>query len=61
MEAMLAKTADYYEKEVDNQIKTVSTIIEPVLMIVMGVVAFIIVAAVLLPIYGLAGKSGFGS
>ncbi len=60
MEAMLAKTADYYEKEVDNQIKTVSTIIEPVLMVVMGVFAFIIVAAVLLPIYSLAGQSGFG-
>lgn len=60
MEAMLAKTADYYEKEVDNQIKTISTIIEPLLMVVMGVFAFIIVAAVLLPIYGLAGKSGFG-
>ncbi len=60
MEAMLAKTADYYEKEVDNQIKTVSTIIEPVLMVIMGVFAFIIVAAVLLPIYGLAGQSGFG-
>lgn len=57
IEAMLAKTADYYEKEVDNQIKTVSTIIEPVLMVILGVFAFIIVAAVLLPIYGLAGKS----
>lgn len=57
VEAMLGKTADYYEKEVDTQIKTVSTIIEPVLMVVMGVVAFIIVAAVLLPIYGLAGQT----
>lgn len=57
IEQMLAKTADYYEKEVDNQIKTVSTIIEPVLMIVMGVFAFIIVAAVLLPIYGLASQT----
>lgn len=57
MEQMLAKTADYYEKEVDNQIKTISTIIEPVLMVVMGVFAFIIVAAILLPVYGLAGKS----
>lgn len=56
LEDMLEKTAEYYEKEVDNQIKTISTIIEPVLMIVLGVVAFIIVAAVLLPIYGLAGK-----
>jgi type IV pilus assembly protein PilC len=57
IEDMLAKTADYYEKEVDNQVKAISTIIEPVLMVVLGVFAFIIVAAVLLPIYGLAGKN----
>jgi type IV pilus assembly protein PilC len=53
---MMERTADYYEKEVDNQIKAINTIIEPVLMIVLGIVALIIVAAVLLPIYGLAGK-----
>ena len=57
IEQMLSKTADYYEREVDNEIKTISTIIEPMLMVVLGVVAFIIVAAVLLPIYGLAGKT----
>lgn len=56
VEQMLEKTAAYYEKEVDNQIKTVSTIIEPVMMIILGVVALIIVAAVLLPVYGLAGQ-----
>lgn len=60
MESMTGKVADYYEKEVDQQIKTISTIIEPVLMVLLGLVAFIIVAAVLLPIYGLAGKSGLG-
>jgi type IV pilus assembly protein PilC len=57
MEQMLDKTASYYEREVDDEIKAVSTIIEPVLMVILGVVAFIIVAAVLLPIYGLAGQS----
>ncbi|MFO0881873.1 MAG: type II secretion system F family protein [Candidatus Saccharimonadales bacterium] len=57
VEEMLSKTADYYEKEVDDQIKAISTIIEPVLMIVLGVVALIIVGAVLMPIYGLAGKN----
>jgi type IV pilus assembly protein PilC len=57
IEQMLARVADYFEKEVDTQIKTVSTIIEPVLMVLLGVFAFIIVAAVLLPIYGLANKS----
>jgi type IV pilus assembly protein PilC len=55
---MLGKCADYYEKEVDTQIKNISTLIEPVLMIVMGIMAFTIVAAVLLPIYGLVGHVG---
>jgi type IV pilus assembly protein PilC len=57
LEQMLGKTADYYEKEVDNQIKSIQTIIEPVMMVLLGVVAFIIVAAVLLPVYSLAGNS----
>lgn len=57
VEEMLEKTADYYEKEVDQQIKTISTIIEPALMVILGIFAFIIVAAVLLPVYGLAGQS----
>lgn len=61
LEVMMGKVADYYEKEVDNEIKAVSTIIEPVLMIVMGVIAMVIVAAILLPIYGLVTKSGFTS
>jgi len=57
LEQMMAKTADYYEKEVDDQIKSISTIIEPLLMVMLGIVAFIIVAAVLLPVYNLAGQS----
>jgi type IV pilus assembly protein PilC len=61
LETMLGKVADYYEKEVDNQIKTISSLIEPVLMIVVGILALLIVAAVLLPVYSLAGKSFLGS
>ncbi|HSX45157.1 MAG TPA: type II secretion system F family protein [Candidatus Saccharimonadales bacterium] len=56
LETMMEKVATYYEKEVDNEVKAISTIIEPVLMIVMGVVAMTIVAAILLPVYGLVGK-----
>lgn len=59
IEQMMAKVADYYEKEVDNEIANVSSIIEPVMMIALGLVAFMIVGAVLLPIYGLAGNSNF--
>lgn len=57
LDQMLGKLADYYEKEVDTQIKSISTVIEPVLMIAVGIIALIIVAAVLLPIYSLAGKN----
>lgn len=60
MEQMMAKIAEYYEKEVDNQIKTISTIIEPVMMVILGILAFIMVSAILLPIYGLANQSGLG-
>jgi type IV pilus assembly protein PilC len=59
LETMLEKVADYYEKEVDNEIKTISTIIEPVMMVIMGIIAITIVAAILLPIYGLVNQSGF--
>jgi type IV pilus assembly protein PilC len=57
LETMLGKTADYFEKEVDNEIAAISTIIEPVLMIMLGLMALIIVAAILLPIYGLANQT----
>lgn len=56
VQQMLGKTADYYEREVDNEIRTISSTIEPVLMILMGIMAVLIVVAVLLPVYGLVGQ-----
>ena len=61
IEQMLERTAIYYETEVDNEVKTISTLMEPLLMVVLGIFAFIIVAAVLLPIYGLASNSSLTS
>jgi type IV pilus assembly protein PilC len=57
IDAMLAKIASFYEDELDNKIKAISTIIEPALMIMLAVVVGIIVAAILLPVYGLVGDS----
>ncbi len=57
IEQMLGKVADYYEREVDTEVRNIQSIIEPVLMVILGVMAFTIVAAVLLPIYGLANKT----
>ncbi len=54
IDTMLGKVADYYDKEVDNTIKSISTLIEPVLMVIMAIMIGFIVAAVLLPIYQLS-------
>ncbi len=61
MEDMLDKTATYYENEVDQMIKNISTIIEPVMMVLLGIIALIIVAAVLLPIYSLAASGAISN
>lgn len=53
IDEMLGKVAQVYEDELDEQIKTISTAIEPVLMVVLAVVAGGMVGAILFPIYGL--------
>jgi type IV pilus assembly protein PilC len=50
---MMGKTAQVYEDELDEEIKTISTLIEPVLMVVLAVVAGGMVGAILFPIYSL--------
>ncbi|OYX39811.1 pilus assembly protein PilC [Candidatus Saccharibacteria bacterium 32-50-10] len=58
IDEMMGKCAQIYEDELDEEIRTISTAIEPALMVVMAVVAGGIVGAVLFPIYGLVGGVG---
>lgn len=53
IDEMMGKVAQVYEEELDEQIKNISTAIEPVLMVVLAVVAGGMVGAILLPIYSL--------
>lgn len=53
IDEMMGKTAQVYEDELDEQVRTISTSIEPILMVVLAVVAGSMVAAILLPIYSL--------
>ncbi len=53
IDEMMGKVAQVYEDELDEQIRTISTAIEPVLMVVLAVVAGGMVGAILLPIYSL--------
>lgn len=54
---MMGKTAQVYEDELDEEIKAISTAIEPILMVVLAVVAGSMVGAILLPIYGLVNHT----
>ena len=51
--AMLGKAALYYEQQVDNAVATLSTLIEPVMIVVMGAIAGSIIFALYLPIFTL--------
>lgn len=53
IDEMMGKTAQVYEDELDEHIKAISTAIEPILMVVLALVAGSMVGAILLPIYSL--------
>lgn len=54
LDAILKKLAEFYEKEVDNRVSTLSTLLEPMIMIILGIGVGILVAGILLPIYNIA-------
>ncbi|HYY64908.1 MAG TPA: type II secretion system F family protein [Gaiellaceae bacterium] len=51
LEKMLSKIADFYEDEVDAAIQTLTSIIEPVMMILVGLMVGVIVISMYLPMF----------
>jgi len=51
IENAMMDIADMYETEVENSVKTLTTLLEPLILLVMGAVVGFIVLSVLLPIY----------
>ena len=52
---ILQKLAKFYKREVDTAIETLISLIEPILMVLLGLGVGIVLAAVLIPIYNIAG------
>jgi len=64
LSAMLGKSALYYEQQVDAIVAGLSTILEPILIVIMGLVGAAIIVALYLPIFSLGravrgGAGGF--
>jgi len=51
LEKMLSKIADFYEDEVDSAISTLTSIIEPLMMIMVGAMVGVIVISMYLPMF----------
>lgn len=54
LETMLDKVADFYEREVDDAVEALSSLIEPLMIVILGVIIGTIVLAMYLPIFKLA-------
>ena len=51
LDAMLGKVADFYEQEVDDSVEALSSLMEPVIMVVLGTLIGGMVIAMYLPIF----------
>lgn len=53
LDAMLKKVADFYEEEVDNSVANLTSLMEPMIMVVLGVILGGLVISMYLPIFQL--------
>lgn len=58
MEEMLVKVADIYDQQVDTMVSTLTSLLEPVMIVIIGAIMGFIVFAVLLPIFNLTSTIG---
>lgn len=58
IDEMLGKAAQVYENELDTQINNISTMVEPILMVIMAGLIGVVIAGTLLPIYSLVSNVG---
>jgi type IV pilus assembly protein PilC len=58
LDAMLGKIADFYEDEVDQAVAAMTSLLEPIMMVVLGTIIGFIVIAMYLPIFTMASAIG---
>ena len=58
LDAMLQKIADFYEDEVDNTVANLTTLMEPLVILFLGVVIGGLVISMYLPIFKLGSVIG---
>ena len=51
---MLLEVADFYEIEVDADLKNISSVIEPILIVIIGMMVLVLALGIFLPMWNLA-------
>jgi type IV pilus assembly protein PilC len=58
LDSMLLKVAEYYEKEIDGTVERLSSVIEPVIVLVLGLLVGGILVAMYMPMFDLVNTVG---
>ncbi len=58
IDEVLERVSAYFDLEVDHQVKNLTASLEPIIMIVLGIMVAILVVSIIMPIYGLTSSFG---
>ena len=53
LESSLLKASEYYEREVEEKVRTITTLMEPIIMVMLALGVGFLIIAIITPIYNL--------
>ena len=58
LQEMLNSLADFYDEEIETEVSRFITLVEPVLLVIMGVIIAVVVLALYMPLFELSSVVG---
>ncbi len=59
-ENILGRLSEFYSREIDNVVATLTKLIEPIVIVILGLGVGVLVSAIMLPLYQLSSGAGIG-
>jgi type IV pilus assembly protein PilC len=56
LDAVFTKISEFYNREIDNALANIMSLMEPLIMIILGIGVGVMVAAVIMPMYTMVGN-----
>ena len=58
LDVMLSSVSDYFDERVETRVQRLLTLVEPIMLIVMGVIVALLLISIYLPMFGALGQVG---